>query len=133
MNRNFRPLVILAVLCMALASGCARFSTERGVENKWRGGAMPVFESGRTTQAEILEVFGPPSQIISLNDGSVFYYLREQGKGKGLILLVYNQVEYKVGYDRAIFFFDGEGILTEYAYSDPVVPPAEEEVSEEAS
>lgn len=107
----------LVIACVLFAAGCAKFSTERGVEDHWRSPEVPVFNSGSTTQADILEALGPPSQIISLNSGSVFYYLREKGQGKGLILIVYNQINYSAAYDRAIFFFDDQGVLTEYSYS----------------
>ena len=47
----------------------------------------------------------------------VFYYLREEGAGNALVLLVYNQARFKMGYDRAIFFFDQDGVLKEHQYS----------------
>lgn len=112
--RRFTGLALLGVL---LSSGCAKFTTERGVENTWRSAETPVFVVGESTQSDVLGALGPPSQIISLKKGSVFYYLREQGKGKGLILLVYNQVKYEVSYDRAVFFFDDDSKLTTYSYS----------------
>jgi hypothetical protein len=103
---------------MLVAGGCANFKTERGVENRWRATDTPVFESGSTTQSDVMKALGPPSQIITLPGGSVFYYLREQGAGKGLILLIYNEVRYTAEYDRAIFFFDEKGVLTDYSYSE---------------
>jgi hypothetical protein len=112
-----RVCAALVVTSLALLTGCAKFHTERGVESRWRAPDTPAFVAGKTTQADVLDALGPPSQIISLNDGSVFYYLREKGDGAGLILLVYNQVKYGVGYDRAVFFFDPKGVLTEHAFS----------------
>jgi hypothetical protein len=109
-------LLMLLLVCV-FVSGCSQFSTERGVENIWRSAEMPVFVKGTTTQADVLKALGPPSQIISLNNGSAFYYLQEQGEGAALILLLYNEVQYQISYDRAVFFFDNEGILSEHAYS----------------
>jgi hypothetical protein len=110
-------LAAMVAIALSLGSGCAKFHTERGVESRWREADTPAFVDGKTTQADVLDALGPPSQIISLNDGSVFYYLREKGDGTGLILLVYNDVRYGVGYDRAVFFFDPKGVLTEHAFS----------------
>jgi hypothetical protein len=115
--------LLVAGLIMWASTGCARFSTERGVESLWREADIPAFKAGLTTQSDIMKALGPPSQIISLNDGSVFYYLREKGAGQGVILLIYNEVRYMVDYDRAIFFFDTEGVLADYSYSESSQPP----------
>ncbi len=64
-----------------------------------------------TTQAEVLDLLGPPSQLISLRDQTVFYYLTEEMSGKGQIFIVWNQVSAESKYDRAIFFFDAGGVL----------------------
>ena len=84
---------------------------------------MPEPFVGTTTQAEILEALGPPSQVIGLRDQTVFYYLQEQSKGRGAIFIVYNQVSEKVVYDRAIFFFDSGGVLRDYALSRESIAP----------
>ncbi len=122
-------LLLLGAVGMLASTGCARFNTYRGVENLWRAEDLPTFTSGKTTQTDVMKALGPPSQIISLNKGSVFYYLREHGKGGALILLVYNKVKYDVSYDRSIFFFDDDAVLTDYAYSH--LPPEKGEKADE--
>jgi hypothetical protein len=62
-------------------------------------------------------MLGPPSQLIALSDQTVFYYLTEKTSGKGYIFIFWNQVNAKSEYDRAIFFFDSDGVLEEFAYS----------------
>jgi hypothetical protein len=110
-------VILMVTMSLLLTAGCARFRTERGVEDRWRAGNATVFTQGTSTQSDVLKALGPPSQIISLKNGPVFYYLREQGQGNALVLIVYNKVKYEVKYDRAIFFFDREGRLTDHAYS----------------
>lgn len=122
---SFIMASVLLTGMVILVGGCASFTTERGVENRWRAADAPVFEPGSTTESDVLRALGPPSQVISLGDRSVFYYLLEQGTGKALILLVYNDVRANVKYDRAIFFFDARGILTDYSYSKREPPPSE--------
>lgn len=78
---------------------------------------MEQFEVGITTQTDVLEMLGPPSQLIKLDDQVVFYYLAQQNKGSGVILIVWNKVDEKRQYDRAIFFFDNSGVLQDVAYS----------------
>ena len=105
-----------------LGSGCASKDSQMGVQNQWRAQPAPVFEKGRTTQSEVMQALGPPSQVIGLQDRTLFYYLREQTKTKSLFFVVYNQIRERVGYDRAIFFFDKQGVLTDFAYSKEAIP-----------
>lgn len=111
-SRVAASLVITAVL-----SGCASFGATDGVENLWREIPTDKFEKGVTTQADVLEWLGPPSQLISLKEQVVFYYLTEETTGDGKIFIVWNQVNAKSKYDRAIFFFDLDGVLEEFAFS----------------
>ena len=69
-----------------------------------------------------MDALGPPSQIVTLPDGTAFYYLREFGQGNAIMLLLYNQGTARFQYDRAIFFFDGENRLTDYSYSAEQAP-----------
>jgi hypothetical protein len=46
---------------------------------------------------------------------SALYYLFEHSDGEGIILIVYNRFRIDTRYDRAIFFFDENDVLTEYA------------------
>jgi len=117
---------LAAALALALAAslvGCASYERTRGIDNTWRSATMPVPVVGTTTQAQILDALGPPSQVIGLRDQTVFYYLQEQSKGRGAIFIVYNQVSEKVVYDRAIFFFDSGGVLRDYALSRESIAP----------
>ncbi len=108
---------MIVILTLVSMSGCFSSGEQKGVLNKWRDPNLPAIEKGQTTQSEILEIFGPPSQIINLGDQSVFYYVLEKARGRGAFLLVFNWKEKDVSYDRAIFFFDSDGVLTDYAYS----------------
>lgn len=78
---------------------------------------MPAWEVGKTTDGDVLEKLGPPSQIIGLEDGIVYYYMQENSQGKAYYFLLYNRSDETVRYDRAVFFFDREGILTKFSYS----------------
>ena len=115
-----KKVLLLAMLSLT-APGCVRSSQVAGVKNKWRE-PIAEFKTGETTQSEVLHALGPPSQVISLQDQIVFYYLLEESKVRGVVLIVYNDVKVHIRYDRAIFFFDKEGRLTDYAYSDESAP-----------
>jgi outer membrane protein assembly factor BamE (lipoprotein component of BamABCDE complex) len=106
-----------SILCIVLAvTGCAQISKKAGVENRWRDHNI-VLQEGVTTQQQVLAQLGPPSQIIALSAKTVFYYLFEETKGRLLFLILYNQANTDITYDRAIFFFNKDGLLEAYAFS----------------
>ena len=107
--------ILLATLLLGFLAGCAQYDSKRGVDVVWQADAVKELEAGKTTRAQVLKLFGPPSQVISLDDESVLYYLFEHSEGQGLILIVYNRVQVDTAYDRAIFFFDENDVLTDYA------------------
>ena len=96
--------------------------SERGVENLWNSdegdNKASNWSKGKTTKSKILKDLGPPSQVLTLGDETVFYYLREQINGEGIVLIVYNNVKVHAEYDRAIFFFDKQGVLTDFSVSE---------------
>ena len=117
--RNVMRVMFVAALAGAIAVGCTRIHTEKGIEPTWLELDADTFRADVSTQADVLEVLGPPSQIISHPGGTIFYYLHEEAIGTGVIFILYNQGRLNTRYDRAIFFFDAAGVLQDYAFSDP--------------
>jgi len=115
-------LSAILLLAFALALGCASYDRRAGVANSWRKESLPAIEDGVTTRAQVLELLGPPSQVIGLDDRVVLYYLRERTRGSIQVFFVYNRQSENIIYDRAIFFFDGSGILEEHAFSEEEIP-----------
>ena len=111
-----RSVVLTALLlCASLLGGCAQFESKRGVEVNWQSTVTEQLVNGQSTRREVLAMLGPPSQVIALDGESALYYLFEHSEGEGLILLVYNRMRIDTRYDRAIFFFDQDDVLTEFA------------------
>lgn len=98
-----------------LLTACAQYENKRGVEVTWQESATSRLVRGQTTRKEALALLGPPSQIISLEEESVLYYLFERSRGNGIILIVYNRMKIDTHYDRAVLFFDENDILTDFA------------------
>jgi outer membrane protein assembly factor BamE (lipoprotein component of BamABCDE complex) len=109
----------VAALLLATLAGCVNSRSARGVEPLWEQVAADTFVRGRTTRSEVLERLGPPSQILSLAEGTAFYYLFETNRARGLVLIVYNNRGERTSYSRAVFFFDGAGTLVDFAVSSP--------------
>ena len=119
--RQLIGFILLALLMPAL-SGCSNKRSEMGVLNKWRESPAPAFEKNRSTQSEVMSALGPPSQVIGLQDQTIFYYLREQSRTKGFFLIIYNQTRQEMTYDRAIFLFNKQAVLTDFAYGQEAIP-----------
>lgn len=113
-----------ALALIAVCAGCVNYSGDSGVENRWRAEEAAEWKAGETTAQAVMDALGPPSQLIRLNDATVYYYLREHRDGKGLFLLLYNWRTEALTYDRAVFFFDRDGLLTQYALSPEALPYA---------
>jgi hypothetical protein len=122
-DRNMSPArwKLLFVPLILLVTACVNYGSVDGVDNLWRQIPADEFRPGETTQAEVLDRLGPPSQLIGLQDGVVFYYLTQKTTGTGRVFIVWNQTRERSLYDRAVFFFDAEGVLKEVAYSDEVI------------
>ena len=108
-------LLIALVLLTSLLGACAQFESKRGVEVNWQDTVTNELVNGTSTRKDVLTLLGPPSQVIALGGETAFYYLFEHSEGEGLILIVYNRMRINTRYDRAIFFFDEDDTLTEFA------------------
>ena len=106
---------LVTLLCLGLLSACVQFKSKRGVEVAWQRDVVEKLIRGQSTRAEVLDALGPPSQVISLQEETVLYYLFEKAEGEGVILILYNRIEVDTRYDRAIFFFDENDLLTDYS------------------
>ena len=90
--------------CSPVLAGCAQYENKRGVEVTRQGGCYLTPGARRDHPREVLRLLGPPSQVISLEEETVLYYLFERSKGDGLILILYNRIKIDTHYDRAILF-----------------------------
>ena len=116
MNGRLRAhLLLLALLASPLVAGCIRTRAERGLEPRWSDLAEDEFVRGETKRAQVLERLGVPSQILTVGGGTALYYLQERLASDGMLLLVYNERTEEMRYDRAVFFFDENETLTDYA------------------
>lgn len=109
------PAFLSAVLAL---TGCVQYQSTAGVKNTWREIPTDQIQKGVVTQAEILDWLGPPSQVIALGEQTVFYYLSQLQSGQSKILIVWNDTKDQTRYDRAIFFFNQDGVLTEFSIRD---------------
>ena len=120
-TRRRGALALILALGAASLTGCIKGDHSTGVNNLWRTPGIS-FAIGETTEQQVLDALGPPSQLIALEKYTVYYYLLEQSDKKGLITIIYNANTQKVVYDRAIFFFDSKGVLHHWSTSKECLP-----------
>lgn len=113
MTTTFRFAALL--LSAALLQACVVYDNKRGVEVNWEPGTVARLTPGTSTRKDVLDLLGPPSQIISLHDESALYYLFSDSRADGLITVFYNRVDIETYYDRAVFFFDNDDVLTAFS------------------
>ncbi len=104
--------IIVAALIL---TGCVQFEARRGIEVAWYDDVVNTLKPGESTRADVLARLGPPSQVIALENETVLYYLFEKTEGEAAILILYNSVDIGTLYDRAIFFFDENDVLSDYS------------------
>jgi outer membrane protein assembly factor BamE (lipoprotein component of BamABCDE complex) len=110
-------IAVLVFFSPLVFGGCFQAIEEKGVVNQWRDNSLPPIEKGKTTETQILELLGPPSQVMNMGEQVIFYYMMEKTERKGGYLMIYNWANKKIRYDRAIFFFDRSRVLKDYALS----------------
>ncbi len=118
-----RALVVaLALLCGACTIG------RDYVGNTFRSDPRVVLHPGVTTMREALELFGAPEKIQRRHNGEVliYRYVRENTSEleleepivTGITLFIYEKHQLKA--NRLTMFFNDEGILTAFGYTDGV-------------
>jgi hypothetical protein len=103
------------IAVVTLLSACVNYNRDSGVENLWR--QPQAFINDITTSQQVLSALGPPSQVLAIGQKTIYYYLKEQVNRQGLILLFYNETTEITVFDRAIFFFNEQGVLEDFSYS----------------
>ena len=109
-------------LTLLLGSACTIGRTYVGAEIREEPAAR--IQAGRTSRAEVLQVFGPPDRILRRANGDVFVYLFERTNETTFTieepvftnfqLFSWSKVQRKS--DRLTIFFDGEGTVTSFGH-----------------
>ena len=109
-------------LALLLGSACTIGRTYVGAEIREEPAAR--IQAGRTSRAEVLQVFGPPDRILRRANGDVFIYLFERTNETSFTLeepvftnfqlFSWNKVQRKS--DRLTIFFDGDGTVTAFGH-----------------
>jgi outer membrane protein assembly factor BamE (lipoprotein component of BamABCDE complex) len=117
-----RPLLLTALLMMALTWGCSIGRVYMGSEIKQDPSER--IKIGSTTKGEILSIFGPPDRIQKQYDGDIFVYayLRknsstftvEEPYFTNFVIFQYTRVQQKK--DGLVILFDKDGIVKNFGF-----------------
>ena len=70
-----------------------------------------------STEQDVRDKFGPPSQIVKLSNGNAYVYDRSLSKATGLWFVIVTFANYETQYDRIVFFINNSDIVTHYGSS----------------
>ena len=77
-----------------------------------RGEIVAAIQVGKTTKAEVLQLLGPPKQIIRLLESEAYMYVAAVEKNSGLVLLVLNLSRSDRQYDAVTVIINRQDVVT---------------------
>jgi len=110
--KRFREPFFVLLLVFFLQS-CAGWAKNRDYY-PFDARELDKLTPGKSTVAQVTEIFGAPSDIVKLSNGNAYIYRRSLSKGTGIWLLIVSFGNYDKHYDQIVIFFDKKNILTHY-------------------
>jgi len=124
----------LLLLSLCCAAGCVIGRYEEGLPVAAE--KVPQIVPGHTTKAEILDWFGAPSgladaqllesflvdrelvpgPVVDLPFADVLVFRLTRGQLEGIVLIVFNKVDFHVASDTLIVFFDEHDRVSHYGF-----------------
>ena len=108
--------ILTFLMITTLLSGCLVIGKNKEFQ-PFDSTELDKLVPGQTEATEVTEIFGAPSKVVELANGSAYVYKRTVTKGTicWLVLLTFGNSEKQ--HDRLVFFFDLEDTLTHYGLS----------------
>ena len=104
-----RKLIALAAT-VAVLDGC--YVSKKKDDRPWPPEIVARIVVGKTTKAEVLQLLGPPKQIIRLLESEAYMYIAPVEKNSGLVLLVLNLSRSDRQYDAVTVIINRQDIVT---------------------
>ena len=104
-----RKLIAL-VATVAVLNGC--YVSKKKDDRPWPPEIVARIVVGKTTKAEVLQLLGPPKQIIRLLESEAYMYIAPVEKNSGLVLLVLNLSRSDRQYDAVTVIINRQDIVT---------------------
>ena len=104
-----RNVIALAV-ALAVLNGC--YVSKKKDDRPLRGEVVAAIQVGKTTKAEVLQLLGPPKQIIRLLESEAYMYVASVEKNSGLVLLVLTMSRSDRQYDAVTVIINRQDVVT---------------------
>lgn len=101
---------IILVAAMGVLNGC--YVSKKKDDRPWRAEVAASIQVGKTTKAEVLQLLGPPKQIIRLLESEAYMYVASVEKNSGLVLLVLNLSRSDRQYDAVTVIINRQDVVT---------------------
>lgn len=102
-------LASLAPLLL-LATGCYFAKTKE--HRPWDAELVAKIEPGKTTKAQVLQLLGPPKQIVRLLDSEAYMYSHAVNKETGTYLLIINLSRSDTQFDAITVIINRQDLVT---------------------
>ena len=104
-----RKLVVL-VAALGVLNGC--YVSKKRDDRPLRSEVVAAIQVGKTTKAEVLQLLGPPKQIIRLLESEAYMYVASVEKNSGLVLLVLTMSRSDRQYDAVTVIINRQDVVT---------------------
>jgi outer membrane protein assembly factor BamE (lipoprotein component of BamABCDE complex) len=105
MNRRMMPAVALVLL-----GGC--YFGKKVDDRPWNAEMVARIEVGKTTKAQVLQLLGPPKEIIRLLESEAYMYTHSIEKNTGAFLLLVNLSRNDRQYDSISVIINRQDVVT---------------------
>ena len=99
---------LVAILCGL--TGC--YFGRKKDDRPWAPETVARIEVGKTTKAEVLQLLGPPKQIIRLLESEAYMYVASVEKNTSVFLLVLNLSRSDKQYDAVTVVINRQDVVT---------------------
>jgi len=102
--------VLALAAALAVLNGC--YVSKKRDDRLWAPELVAKITVGKTTKAEVLQLLGPPKQIIRLLESEAYMYVAPVEKNSGLVLLVLNLSRSDRQYDAVTVIINRQDVVT---------------------
>jgi len=102
--------LLTALTACALLDGC--YFGKRNDDRTWDPALVARIEPGKTGKAQVLQLLGPPKQVIRLLDGEAYMYLHSIEKDTNTFLVVLNLSRTDKQYDAITVILNRQDVVT---------------------
>jgi len=100
----------LSALALGLLAGCYFGKTKD--DRPWSRELVSKIQPGKTTKAEVLQILGPPKQIIRLLESEAYMYTHTVEKDTGTFIVVLNLTRTDRQYDAITVIINRQDVVT---------------------